>query len=404
MASSCNLRPSSPASVAELGGAKLLAHMKRITQLDGVRGIAILLVIVWHYFSCQIVAEPESTLAYCNLALSLTWSGVDLFFVLSGFLIAGILLDHRKTSNFFRVFYLRRVCRIFPLYFFILGLFVCLTATPLFISPSFQWLFHDPLSIWSYATFTQNLFMGARGDFGPNWLGMTWSLAVEEQFYLFVPLLVYLLSRRALVCVLAGAVLTAPLLRCVSPGFQAFTNTLWRSDSLLSGALLAVLVRWHPFISAMRQQRRLLLTLFVVLLAGAAIMTLQPAPFGVFNHFWLAALYSTLILIAFVGNEPLLGRILDSRVLVWLGRLSYGIYMFHQVVSGLLHGSLRHGEPQIRTLSDAGITFTSLCITLALAILSYRFFESPLIRFGHRFQYQSKPQQDATFQAIAGGA
>ena len=378
--------------------------MKRVAQLDGVRGIAILLVIVWHYFSCQIVAEPKSVVSYAALALNLTWSGVDLFFVLSGFLIAGILLDHRNSLNFFRVFYLRRVCRIFPLYFLILGLFGCFSATPLFTSPSFQWLFHDPLPIWSYASFTQNLFMGVRGDFGPHWLGITWSLAVEDQFYLFVPLLIYFLPRRALVCVLAVAVLAAPLLRCASPGFHAVVNTPWRSDSLLSGALLAVLVRWQPFVSVVRQNRGLVLALFIALLIGAALMTLRPAPFGVFNHLWLAALYSIFVLIAFIGGEPFLGRILGSRVLVWLGQLSYGIYMFHQAVSGLLYGSLRDSAPQIRTLSDAGLTFVALCITLALATLSYRFFEIPFLRFGHRFQYLPKPQRDATLQATPNGA
>ncbi len=373
--------------------------MKRIPQLDGVRGVAILLVIVWHYFACHVVTEPKSLFSYCSRTLSLTWSGVDLFFVLSGFLIAGILLDHRKTSNYFRVFYMRRACRIFPLYFFILGLFVCLTAMPYFRSPSFEWLFHEPFSIWSYASFTQNLFMGVRGDFGPHWLGITWSLAVEEQFYLFVPLLIYFLPRRALVCVLVVAILAAPLLRCASPGFHALVNTPWRSDSLLSGALLATLVRWHPFVSAIRQHRIFILALFVTLLVGAAVMTFRPAPFGVFNHLWLAGLYSTFILIAFMGSESFLGRILASAPLVWFGQLSYGIYMFHQAVNGLLHGSLRHGAPQIRNLSEASITLVSLCITLALAMLSYRFFESPLLRFGHRFQYLPKAQRDTTLQA-----
>lgn len=378
--------------------------MKRIAQLDGVRGVAILLVIIWHYFVCQIHPDPKTLISYCSLALSLTWSGVDLFFVLSGFLITGILLDHRNTSNFFRVFYLRRVCRIFPLYFLLLGLFVCLSATPLFTSPSYQWLFHDPLPIWSYATFTQNLFMGFRGDFGPHWLGVTWSLAVEEQFYLFVPLLVYFLPRRVLICVLVAAIVAAPILRWGAPGFHAFVNTPWRSDSLLSGALLAVLVRWHPFVAAVRQHRRLVMALFIVLLAGVAVMTLLvggavvtlwSASFSIFTHLWLAALYSTLVLIAFVGSGHFLGRMLGSRLLVWFGQLSYGIYMFHQAVSGLLHGYLRHGAPQIRTVSDAAITAVALCITLALAMLSYRFFESPFLRFGHRFPYTPKPQRDA---------
>lgn len=369
--------------------------MKRITQLDGVRGIAIILVLIWHYVAGQIVVEPKSVSAYCLRTLGLAWSGVDLFFVLSGFLIAGILLDHRHTSNFFRVFYLRRVCRIFPLYFLIFGLFLCFSTTYFFTSPRFQWLFQNPFPLLSYASFTQNLFMGARGNFGPNWLGMTWSLAVEEQFYLFVPLIVYFLPRRALVSVLVLLILAAPLLRFVSPGFHAFVNTPWRSDSLLAGSLLAVLVRWHPFVSTVRQHRSFLRALFVALLLGAAMLTIRPMSLGVFNHFWLAGLYTTLVLIAFIGNEPFWESMLGSPVLVWFGQLSYGIYMFHQPVSGLLYGLLRNGEPQIRTFTDAGITFVALCITLVLAMLSYRFFESPVLRMGHRFQYLPKPQYNS---------
>jgi len=118
--------------------------MKRIAQLDGIRGIAILLVLVWHYFSVQVHPDPGSTLSYIVRASSLAWSGVDLFFVLSGFLIAGILLDNRDTSNFFRIFYLRRVSRIFPLYFLLLGLFIWLSHTAIFTSPAFQCYFSDP--------------------------------------------------------------------------------------------------------------------------------------------------------------------------------------------------------------------------------------------------------------------
>jgi peptidoglycan/LPS O-acetylase OafA/YrhL len=162
----------------------------RVPELDGIRGCAILLVIVWHYIACEIHATPPGIVrSYLVSALSLTVSGVDLFFVLSGFLIAGILLDNRSASNYFRVFYVRRVCRIFPLYFLVLGMFVAFVALGATQSSRLSWIFHDPLPLWSYATFTQNVFMGLRGDFGPFWLGMTWSLAVEEQFYCFIPFL-----------------------------------------------------------------------------------------------------------------------------------------------------------------------------------------------------------------------
>jgi len=105
--------------------------MKRIAQLDGVRGVAILMVLIWHYCYCQIVTVPHSIGGKAAQLIILTWSGVDLFFVLSGFLIAGILVDHRNASNFFRVFYLRRVCRIFPLYYVLVGSFASMALFPL---------------------------------------------------------------------------------------------------------------------------------------------------------------------------------------------------------------------------------------------------------------------------------
>jgi peptidoglycan/LPS O-acetylase OafA/YrhL len=173
---------------------------------------------------------------------------------------------------------------------------------------------------------------------------------------------------------------------------------------LLSGALLAVLVRWKPFVAAVRQHPRIVLAIFFTLLVGAGVMQLPWIPFGTFHYLLLAFLYSSFVLIAFMGSSPLLKSILGSPVLVWFGQLSYGIYMFHQVVHGLLYGFLRQGPPQIHTLADAGITLLSLCITLVLATLSYRFFESPLIRLAHRVRYSGKPQQISTQEAASNAA
>jgi peptidoglycan/LPS O-acetylase OafA/YrhL len=95
------------------------AVASRLPELDGVRGIAILMVLVWHYAVYEFQPEPGSIGAYALACLRLSWSGVDLFFVLSGFLIGGILIDNQQSNNYFKVFYVRRVCRIFPLYFFL---------------------------------------------------------------------------------------------------------------------------------------------------------------------------------------------------------------------------------------------------------------------------------------------
>jgi peptidoglycan/LPS O-acetylase OafA/YrhL len=229
--------------------------------------------------------------------------------------------------------------------------------------------------------------MGFRGDFGPHWLGITWSLAVEEQFYLFIPLIIYFLPRSTIFYCFLIAILIAPILRCVLPDFFAFVNMPSRADSLLSGGCLAILVRSPRFMATVKKHHQFLLPLFMTLLLGTAIMTFRRDTFGAFTHFWLAALYSVLILISLVYSDGVFSRILQSRVLVWFGTLSYGIYMFHEAVSGLLHGFLRGGAPSIKTLSDAGITVLAFLLTLALAALSYRFLESPFLAISHRFRY-----------------
>ncbi len=98
----------------------------RISKLDGIRGCAILLVLIWHYFGNQFQTNPKTLLSYLGQFIGLFWSGVDLFFVLSGFLITSILLENRESTNLFKVFYIRRFCRIFPLYFLFTGMTILL--------------------------------------------------------------------------------------------------------------------------------------------------------------------------------------------------------------------------------------------------------------------------------------
>ena len=369
--------------------------MKRVAQLDGVRGLAILLVLVWHYVAFRLITTDGSMSVYCLRPLLFTRSGVTLFFVLSGFLIGGILLDHRQTANYFQVFYLRRICRILPLYFLTLALFMCFRATPLSAGPYFEWLSGCPFSMLSYATFTQNFLMGARGDFGPHWLGVTWALAIEEQFYLFMPLLIYFLPRRALLLVLPLGILMAPILRHSFPGFQSYVYAPWRADALLLGASLALLVRSRSFINGVQRHPRVLLALLIALLVGVLFVDAES---------WLVSLYVTFILIAYADTQPWLGQFLRMPVLVWFGQLSYGIYMFHEAVSGLTHGLLLHTAPQLRTPADVAVTLLALAITLLLAALSYHFFEGPILRFGHRFRYRpnssSEPLPQPTTETI----
>jgi peptidoglycan/LPS O-acetylase OafA/YrhL len=270
--------------------------------------------------------------------------------------------------------------------------------------PQFEWVFGHPFPPISYATFTQNILMGMRGDFGPHWLGVTWSLAVEEQFYLFMPLLIYLLPRRALFCVLSVGALTAPVLRCISPGFHAYVNTPWHADTLLSGACLAVLVRSHSFVATVKRYKGILLGLFLVLLAVVAFQSTRPPPLGALAQCWLAGLYVSFVLIAFIDKQPLIGRVLRLPALVWFGQRSYALYMFHESISGLCHGWLSRAAPRLQAPADAAITVLALLLTLVLAELSFRRFENPILEFGHKARYRPKGQKEPALHSVAEGA
>jgi peptidoglycan/LPS O-acetylase OafA/YrhL len=366
--------------------------LPRIPELDGVRGCAIALVLLWHYVAEQIHAPLQSGPGRIAQVLGLTWSGVDLFFVLSGFLIAGILLDHRGAENYFRVFYVRRVCRIFPLYFLLLGLFVVMGLAGFASDPRFRVLFEGPTPpLWSYALFAQNFFMGVQDSYGAGWLGVTWSLAVEEQFYLVLPLVVFFLPSRWLPAGLLAAVLCAPILRGLTGGLTSFVGMPWRMDSLLAGALLAWAVRRPGFVEMAGRQRATLRILLVVLLGGAALLTWKKHAFGVFDHTWLAALYASFILLPLVAREGWLAAVLRWPPLGGLGKISYGVYMFHQPISGLVHGWLREAAPEMADARGVGITFLALGLTLGAALLSYYLLEQPIFRYGHTFRYAPAP-------------
>lgn len=359
--------------------------MKYIRELDGIRGIAILLVLVWHYFVVQLRVQDGSLLYYLRYMGALTWSGVDLFFVLSGFLIGGILLDNKNSSNYLSTFFIRRICRILPLYFMLLLLFFILSKIT---SADWRWLFADPYPLWSYITFTQNYMMGDHG-FGSRWLGVTWSLAIEEQFYLLLPFLVLFLKTNRLIMLLGFMIVASPIARYMIDGMGSYIYTFCRADALMSGVLLAWLVRKDGFIWLSRKYSHLILALFTALLLVIAYLTYSVTQTGdVVNHFVFAVFYSLLILLAVIFRDTSESHVLRNTLLVWLGTRSYGIYLLHQGISATVHSFNGNYQPQISNVHDAIFTVSALLMTLLLAELSFRYYEKPFIRFGHRLRYE----------------
>jgi peptidoglycan/LPS O-acetylase OafA/YrhL len=166
-------------------------HEQRLVALDGLRGLMTILVVISHYF-----AEVPHGIT----ALMVGWIAVDMFFVLSGFLVGRLILDKQQNDNFFTVFYARRVFRTLPIYF------VCLLVNAVLLSIfSGHWVDADgAFPIWSYFVFAQNFFMAAADGIGAHWLAPTWTLAVEEHFYLLVPALFFIVPRKRIAAVLAA--------------------------------------------------------------------------------------------------------------------------------------------------------------------------------------------------------
>ena len=373
----------------------------RVPELDGVRGLAIALVLFYHYFIGQIQVGAGTLEAKLLAFFRLTWGGVDLFFVLSGYLIGGILISQRGSTRYFRAFYARRLTRIFPLYYMVLIGFVI--ARNLMGSPNTagnQWLFADAFPIWAYALHLQNFSSAMDGVHGANWLGVTWSLAVEEQFYLILPLLLRFIPPRVVLPVVLALALSAPVLRTwifyhhPHGGLAGYVLLPCRWDSLFVGVLGAVLARKDKcvaWLSAPSSSKELLAR-FAIFFSGVVVLTIKAQSIGslgmaTIGHTWLALLGLLTILVAQFGPWNGFRMFFRARCLVWLGGISYGLYLFHQIISGFCHLVLRGDAPKIASWSDAAVTLLALVLSLLIAGLSWRCFEKPLVSLGRRICY-----------------
>lgn len=373
--------------------------MKRIPQLDGIRGLAILLILIWHYY--VFLPAPGSINSFIKKFFILTWCGVDLFFVLSGFLIGGILLDNKSAKNYYYTFYFRRICRILPIYFILLFFFFAIYQTGIWKSnPPLSWLFNNPLPLWSYITFTQNFFVIKTGSFGANGLGVTWSLAIEEQFYLILPFLIKLMSYSRLPIIIISLIIFAPLFRIIlllllpTGAYAGFVLLPSRMDALFLGVLGAWMLRQKNILHLLNKRW---LVYAATLIFGSIIPLLiylynKPGPTAslltiTIGLTFLAAFFLCLILLGVTGNDSIVKKLLNFRPLRGLGRVSYFVYLFHLIFLGLSHILILNQTPQNMNLLCGIVTIFALITTLTLATISWFIIEKPFIKYGHRTEY-----------------
>jgi peptidoglycan/LPS O-acetylase OafA/YrhL len=360
----------------------------RIPALDGVRGLAIALVLLRHLVGTPLDLTPHlagwryflwrSTLLYGY--------GVDLFFVLSGFLITRILLENRASPRLMPAFYARRCCRILPLYFIVLlGLYVLQHL--LHADALWDWLFHGQHPWLSYATFTQNFYMGLAGTTGGIALAVTWSLAVEEQFYLGLPWVVRYLPVRYLPWLFAAGIPWALLARIHWNDWRSRTWLPSHADSLLAGCLLAWVCLQPAALAWLRRQGRGLTVLLLSLGVGLFFINQMPEYYVWICDTWMTLFFATLMLIGITQGEHLLTKFLELRWLGFLGTISYGVYLIHFPLLGFVFWHFRQGIPAIHSLGDVGLSLLSLALSLAFATISWFFFEKVWVRLGHRVKY-----------------
>jgi peptidoglycan/LPS O-acetylase OafA/YrhL len=401
---------------------------RRISELDGLRGFAILMVLFFHYF------ESAPLPRYAAAVGQMTWTAIDLFFVLSGFLIGGILLDARNSPNYFKTFYIRRAYRILPLYVVIVAIFWILISLINFdrSNAAFRWLFSDPLPWYSFATLTQNFLMTHRNTLGPGWLGVTWSLSVEEQFYLTLPLIIKYVNPRRLPYVLGVFIVAAPvtriLLRLFYPhgDIAAYILMPCRADALMLGVGAAMLMRNERARECLARNKRILYGLLLLFSCGMVWMGMKTAglrheyeavPVGAaaqsaliesrslfmlfrlyartaisaLNYTWIDFFYLCVLFIVLTQKSSPLSRFFRNRLLLGAGAISYAAYFFHQPIVGLIYGFTNGRLTNITSLSDLGLSIIALIVTLALATASWLYFEKPLLKRGHKYRYEPRP-------------
>ena len=369
--------------------------MKHVRQLDGLRALAVSIVLLHHWIPQMY--QPVEHLGRL---------GVLLFFVLSGYLITGILLQGRElvqsgveSSGFvLKQFYIRRFLRIFPIYYAILIA---------------GWLLHDNViretMAWN-VSYTTNFYFAFRGEW-QNPVTHLWSLSVEEQFYLVWPALILFLPARVLPSTILGIILAAPLIRGIGSLSGLNPIAAWVVgpaclDTLGAGAFLALAQHSPDRIPGwLRGKSSWLPWIGLVLLLGVIELGRLQGDTALYLSLYdssAALIFVYLVARASRGFSGPVGKALEWEPVVYLGKISYGVYLLHLFVSAAVNKVSNHVIGSHGPRYAIPLFFCYLTITLVLASLSWRYFEAPLNDLKRFFPYRQpapKRSRDVTRSA-----
>ena len=389
----------------------------RLPVLDGVRGLAALMVLHFHFASQPLGPKGWLTTIVTGAAVRWGWTGVDLFFVLSGFLITGLLLDAKGSTNYFRVFYARRALRILPLYYLAVLLLV---AVPLLLrdygGARFIIPFRNQLYFWFYL---QNFY--PLPHLFDGLVNHLWSLAIEEQFYLVWPLVIYTLRRENALKACAACLIVSFIWRIgISTGHlhSNVAATPARLDGLAVGSAIAIMLRGTKGLAKLRRY------LTPAVIVAALVITLRYLlPEDYDRHAALPANYLTVTAawmlgpffytaVAFVYGGLLIRALrshrsfLESRFLRAIGRYSYGLYVVHVPMIPVLYLlGLTPATIGAHIGTFAGFVAYSVIATsasFALAWLSWHIYEKRFLYFKRYFVYDSHVERQTPRETLRG--
>jgi len=310
--------------------------------------------------------------------------------VISGFLITGILLESLEQPNYLRNFYMRRVLRIFPVYY--LALIVCLFILPQVSSLHFDadYYYNNQFYMWTYL---QNWLFIFKPPGANQSLLHTWSLAVEEQFYLFWPLLILILRKPKLILAFSIILfLAVSILRYIVWDHQvaelqyASLFTFTRIDGLCIGASVCILMRINPNI--LRNNLTYIVLLFAIINFAFYFINTEHAyslPYLAFvGYSTFAMLFGLLVFEAASGRSAIIQILFNNRLMKFFGKISYGFYVYHWPIYILLYPWVvkmfqQNANWNVKLVSITSAVLVTI-IAIVISMVSYEFFEKPLLK------------------------
>lgn len=355
--------------------------MNYVKGLDGLRALAITLVVFHHSHHLT----DKDWLHHLSV---FGQSGVDLFFIISGYLITTILIQSKTSKNYFKNFYARRFLRIVPLYFSIL--FISFVIFPLIDHPYLKKF--EGIPAWPYFSFLSNYYIAFKGYFQNGLIDLSWTLSIEEQFYIFASLAIRYLETKKIIMIYLAYIILAPVLRLLLHinsvnDVAIHIMGITRFDTLLAGSLLALL----PSLS--RKPSWYYLSGGICSIVFLFILFQMPKAYGVMlNYSAMGFLYFCICAYVLSRQDQSLTNnfvmtFLENTIIKRIGIYSFGIYLFHNPIQSFLRYAWKHFNiPEVAgMMPQLGFNFVVLLASTVLAGISYHFFELRFLSFKKYF-------------------